>query len=439
VVPGICLLSAALFGATSCYAPRRSPVSVEPPAPPAGEVPDADSMLDPSTAVSLPDALRYAWYYHPRMLSARKAMAAASDRMLVAQLWPNPALRANLADEAERKTFYRAEVLQALELGGKRDARVSVAAARAFERQAGAVAAWCDVRAEVKRTHARCVYLEERQVRLTDLQGVATQQHTLASELVSAGKQPADFPARFAVSLAEREAAVAVNKDLVVDALRRFRVALGRPASPGGGPSPTSLAGGPVALPDYEALHGMVIDASPDLASARAAVRLAHARLLSARAARWADPRIGAHVKRFEYDADDETSEEFGLALEVELHLRNLSKADTRAAENDLAASQDDARAAALSVAAELSRILADARRLETELGTLKRVALPQAENTLVLAEARYRQGKTDAFARLKARQELLLVRLGMLDKEWQSTVARIELERLGAVLRPLD
>ena len=121
------------------------------------------------------------------------------------------------------------------------------------------------------------------------------------------------------------------------------------------------------------------------------------------------------------------------------MHLRNLSKADTRAAENDLAASQDDARAAALSVAAELSRILADARRLETELGALKRVALPQAENTLVLAEARYRQGKTDAFARLKARQELLLVRLGMLDREWQSTVARIELERLGAVLRPLD
>lgn len=433
-------MSALLAVVPSCYAPREPRVTVEPPSPPAGDVPDANTGSDRGEPVQLSDALGYAWYHHPRMRSARNALAAASDRMLVAQLWPNPRLRVDLADEEKYKTFHRTELYQTLELGGKRDARMSVAAAQAFARQAGAVAAWSSVRAAVKRTHARHVYLKKRKLHLQDLQGIAARQHALASKLVAAGKKPADFPAVFAVSLAEQQTALAVNEDRVADAIRQFSVALGQPvpsAARGGEPAPREDV--PIALPDYAMLHGRVTNASPALVTARTAVRLARARLQSARASRWADPKFGAHLKHFEYDADGESSDQFGVALEVDLPLRSLSRADTRAAANEVAASREDARAVALSVAAELSQLLADARRLEAELGALEKTARPQAENTLRLADARYRQGKTDAFARLEAQRERVGVGLEALDRRWQLTVAHIELERLGAVLRPPD
>ncbi len=428
---------AVLCAATSCYAPRAATPPAELP-----EMPDGMAVYEGWTPeirspVALRDALYHAWYEHPRMRSARAAFAAGRDRMLVARLWPNPRLRVDVADEDGYKTFYRTEVFQTLEIGGKRDARVALAAAEAVERYAGFGEAWAAVRADVKQSHGRYGYLVQRRALLVELREAAEQEHGLATELVTAGRKPSDFPAGFAVARAERAAALSVNADRTADAVRRFHAALGvSPVERAAGLVPERQTVGPRVLPDYATLYRAVTNASPRLATVRAAVLVARARLGAARAGRWSDPRVTGHFKHFEYDADGAGSDQFGVALEIDLPLRNLTRADTRAAAHDVASSRELARAAALSVAADLSRVLVDARDLETELDVLRTTTIPEAEQSWRLADSRSRLGKTDAFPGLRARRTLVAARLAALDTDWQLAVARIELERLGAILR---
>jgi len=82
--------------------------------------------------LTLPEALAWGWRSHPAMNRVRHLVLARHGYKAQAALWPNPVIGGAFQEEPGKKTRGIVSLAQKFEIGGKADARVSVATANIF-------------------------------------------------------------------------------------------------------------------------------------------------------------------------------------------------------------------------------------------------------------------------------------------------------------------
>ncbi|TLM78356.1 efflux transporter outer membrane subunit [Microbulbifer harenosus] len=156
-------------------------------------------------------------------------------------------------------------------------------------------------------------------------------------------------------------------------------------------------------------LVGEALAANPDLRSAQAALRAAHAQGVIAGAALQPELSGSSSVSR----SDDQSRYGAGLSASWELDLFGANRDSARAAGEDIQASSASLQDAQISLAAEVASSYIDLRRAQAQADILKRNLAAQRE-TAELIEARYQVGLDSELELTQTRLSLgqLLVQL---------------------------
>jgi outer membrane protein TolC len=137
---------------------------------------------------SVTEALTYAWGAHPAMNRSRHLVRARHGYQAQAALWPNPVVGGGFQDEPGKKVRGIVSLAQKFEIGGKANARVSVAAANIFLSETELIETWSALRAEIKEAFVRLEYARLN-AKLTQQVAQATQEQLdLTIGLFKAGK-----------------------------------------------------------------------------------------------------------------------------------------------------------------------------------------------------------------------------------------------------------
>lgn len=374
--------------------------------------------------VSLAEALARGAEQSPRVAVARARADAAEARARQAGVSPNPELSLeleNFAGSGAFKGFRRTEttlaVSQRIELGGKRSARVAVAAAERDFALLSFRAAEVELGNDIRVAHADLRAAQDRAELARDNVAQARELARTAKVLVEAGRDPPLRQLRAAAVLAEAEAEQARAfgellasrrqlADLIVsdDPELSALVSRGEPA-----PAPP--------LPAVPSLDEQLASAERDAALAR--IRLARAGAVP-------DVTASAGVRRI-----GETGEKaFVAGFSIPLPLRDRNRGNIEAAQAESLASEASLRLAAVNARraqhdARMRLAAADAR-----VAALSGPLLSQAEEAVRLARIGYGAGKFSQLELLDAQAALTAARNSLIE-------ARLDRARaLAALIR---
>ncbi len=386
--------------------------------------------LSPETAIE------FAWHHHPIMASARAQVAAQHGREVQAALWPRPELGALLIEEDE-KTERQLSIYQKLELGGKRSARVSVAAASAFLSETDRADAWRNLRAEIIEAFARLAYVRELVEVTGELERIGEEQAQLAAALLKAGK----LSEQVLLKTKQRSALAAAASDnagkLLKDAERQVLIAMGAPAdSPMPGEIDCNRSGSDEALPAFKELLQLAFTNNPAMTASRARVMIADSLHRVARASRWSDVTLTAGYKSISKEEGlDSTATIAGLSMGLPIWDR--SQGDI-AATRELSLSEKSAQELTmLDVAALVSKLHAEYEGRVRDEKTLAAEVLPIAEKRYALIRNRHDNGKIGKGELLRAQAELEETMLEHARAKLMLAIATAEIEKaaLGAAI----
>jgi len=364
---------------------------------------------------------------NPRVTGPRAEVDAAQALVTQAGLGPNPDLSLEVENVAGtgmfsglRATEYTLSAGLALELGGKRAARLDAAradvdVARLRERIAGG-----DLALAVRQRYVAAVAAQARVALAENVIERNRELARIAGELVEAGREPPLRSLRAQAALAGAEAEL---KAAQAEALAA-RFALGALWS--AEPAPPPLDDFPRLEPPYEVLADYQ-GFAPRLAAAE---RIAAEKAIGReRALGVPDPVVSAGVRRFEESGD----QAFVVGVSIPLPFRNRNQ-------GNIAAAQAQARAASAREAVALAdyrQAVAEARAdylaAEAKADTLEARSLPQAEEALRLAEIGYRNGKFELLEVLSAAEARDDIRSSLIDAREAQGKAAALLIRLAA------
>ena len=384
--------------------------------------------------LTLRDALVFAWYGHPEMRRAQALIGAAHGVEIQAGLWPNPDLAADYLEEPDRKAAATVGVSQKFELGGKRQARVSAAAAEVFLAESQLRETWTDIRAAVKAACVRLAYTRQRNDILTRIAETDTERVQLADSLLQAGKLPENELLEAKLRHGRSLAAVKANAALLADARRQVKSAVG--IAPDAA-TPTFVCsidvdGAPAA--GFEELLALAERNSTALATARARTAVARARLNLARTQRWSDVSVGMGYRRSDYRLERPGVDHALLVgLKVDLPVWDRNQGNIAAGRDRITAARHGRQTAALTVAAQLSQLLAARRGWIDQETVLRDRVLPAAKRQLELAADAFGNGKTSKLKLLQRRREVDAIELEILQGRLMRVIAAIQLEKIAA------
>ncbi|MDP6044658.1 MAG: TolC family protein, partial [Phycisphaerae bacterium] len=214
-----------------CYYPFDPPpdIAIE------GEMPTG-SLLAPApqaaprelpTPFDVPTALEHVWRSHPGMNRARHLILARHGYKAQAALWPNPVLGGAFLEEPGKKTRGIVSLAQKFEIGGKADARVSVAAANVFLAETELVETWSALRAEIKEAFVRLAYARSYRNLTEQIAAADSEQLELTTGLFKAGKTSEAQTLKLTRQAAKSKSAFDQSEFLVSDATRGVLIAVG--------------------------------------------------------------------------------------------------------------------------------------------------------------------------------------------------------------------
>ncbi len=385
---------------------------------------------------TMADALSVAWYRHPAMQRAQHLVAAQHGTRVQAGLWPRPDAKIFILDKtAETETGVI--LAQKFELGGKRKARVSEAAAKVFLAETEMMAEWATIKANVKRSFARLAFRRQSVALYGQIESAAAEYAAISASLHKAGKLPETKVVEARQHEALAKAAVIAEqaklRDAALDVLLSIGVADSEPPVRFTADliTPTVPAG-------YDELLKQAREGSPQLAVARVEAEVAKASQALARAARSMDTTIGLTFKDFSRD-DFRDGSAVGAQVSFDLPIWNRGQGSVVAGDERAAAAKANEQLVELALARKLSRFLSDYTAWQAKSDVYTKDVLPLEEKNHRIAENKYKSGTTAKLGLIESQRRLAVRRIEHLQARFMLSVAGIELERIVLSYLPQD
>ena len=398
---------------------------------------DARPPVAPLTVISPQQAVQAALTVSPALRGAGAAQQAVQADTLQARLRPNPELRGSFENfggfggRSENRGFRAMEstvgLAQRIELGGKRLARIDLAA----RSQEVAALDYAGARLEIAREVVTALATAEAARRLV---GVERERARLASETlraararVEAGRDPllqaeraevVRATADIAADRAQREVEIALAELAVLIGVPRVELAPRQPWFDDVGASP----GRPAPADPLARLAG-----NPELARLDAAVARQRASVTLQRAAAVPDVIISGDVRRF--SDGNETAFVAGASIPLPIYDRNQGGIARAQAELTRAAAEGERGRAVL-----VAQLVAAEQRLALAwraADTLRRTALPSAELAARFATLGYGEGRFSFLEVLDAQRALSDTRAQFVEAIQSFHALRAQVQRL--------
>jgi cobalt-zinc-cadmium efflux system outer membrane protein len=367
-----------MAGAASAAIPATSPAAAPAPRPP----------TTPTTPIDLAAAIRLA-LEQPGLRAAALDVAASEAALKQAASHPNPELAYLREGHDAGSRTATIQVNQAIELGGKRRARMAVAEGEAGLARSALAARRREVRAEVIAAYYTLLVAQERQALAQALTGLARQGLEVAAKRVAAGKiSPIDeTKARLAALDASTELAQA-GAELAV-ARTRLGLLVGEPA---GAITLVEGQGGLPALPELPPLTALLARATDagDVGRARSQLAASQAQAAVERSARVPDLTLSLGSQRV--DGVDGRQAVFGVSVPLPLFNRNQGNLTAALRRSDKA--REELAAAQLAGAAELRAAHVRYGAARSEALLLRQDVIPSARKAHALTLKGFEAGK---------------------------------------------
>ena len=398
--------------------------------------PAAPVLENPAGTLTLRQALRLAVLQNPELAAADTAVRAAEGRLLQAGLRPNPSVfyeAENLVGSGPYRRAAQSEstlqISQLIELGGKRAARVRVAASErdlsGFDYEGKRV----DVLVAATRAFIQTLAAQERQA-------TAEETARLAGELVPAIQRRVDAGAANAVEVTRAQNAVATARIEAQQAARDLATARQRLAAAWGADAPrfSAVAGDLDRLPPVPALETLAarLEENPAVARYAAETMQRRAALTQARAAAVPDVTV-ALGPRYLAENGDVTAR---LNVSLPLPLFDRNQGNIRAARAELVRADQLRRAAGNGLAVALQDAYRSLLAARQEIDTLQGTLLPGAENAARQVDEGYAAGRFGLLDVLDTRRTLVGARLQLLNARAAYHGALCEIEGLTGRMR---
>ncbi len=349
---------------------------------------------DPTSAITLKQALALGLLQNPELAASFWEVRAAEARLIQEGLLPNPEIEASLENFGGSKDlsgFDGAEttiqIKQKIELGGKREKRKQVAALGKD------IAHWdyeskrLDVVADISKSFWDVLAAQEKYAVAGEIKMVTEDAYNLVAERVKAGKAP---------PLEEIQSKVTVTKIRIEfeQTKRALETTRKKLAATWGSPRPVfekvvadmDLLAPPPSLENSEAY----LSQNPDLArwdtemgKNRALVKLADAEGVP-------DLTAGAGTRYFSESNDVA----FVMNLSVPIPLFNRNQGGIKEASFNLVRARESRKAAVLTAKKNLDQAYQDLSASYLTADALNKVAIPAAESAFSAALEGYREGK---------------------------------------------
>jgi cobalt-zinc-cadmium efflux system outer membrane protein len=373
---------------------------------------DSDRVyINPTGVLTLDQALAAGLLQNPELASFSWEVRAAEARLIQEGLFPNPEIESsveNFGGDKELEGFDGAEttvqIIQTVELGGKRAKRKQVAA---MEKD---LAAWeyeskrLDVLTDISKAFWDLVAAQEQYVIFEEITSVADNAYNLAAERVKSGK---------AAPLEEIQAKVAATTARIEfeRVKRELGTARKKLAATWGSAEPifekaTADLGALALPPSFENLEGL-LSKNPDLARWHAEMGKSRAQVDLADADRIPDLTVGAGPRY--YNETDDTA--FVMNVSVPIPLFNRNQGGAQEARFNLCKAKESRKAAMLKAQNDLEQAYQDLSSSYLTADSLMRIAIPAAQTAFSAALEGYREGKIGYLAVLETQRTFFEVK----------------------------
>jgi cobalt-zinc-cadmium efflux system outer membrane protein len=375
-------------------------------------------------SLSLPQAIEAAFSENPDLAAARWEIGVAEGDRQQAGLIPNPELSWEVEDTRRNTSTTTVMLSQALELGGKRGARIDVASRGQDAAQLELERRGNELRAEVVQAFFTAVRAETGLDLARQSQALAQRGVEVAEGRVRAGKASPVEATRAHVQLADTDLLVRRAETLKANSYRDLARTTGssassfdrleyRQLSPGKSPPATKLL--------------TAINQSAELRLAHAQIEQREAALGSERAQRIPDltVSIGSQYSR----EDRERVNVVGMSMPVPLFNRN--QGNVLAASRRADQARDLRNAVELRLRTQTQSALDQWATAMEDVESFDQVILPSAKSAVDAATRGFEMGKFGFLEVLDAQRTLIAARSKYLESLAMATDARVTVERI--------
>ncbi|MNP00744.1 Cobalt-zinc-cadmium resistance protein CzcC precursor [compost metagenome] len=341
-----------------------------------------------------------------------------------AGLVPNPELSWQTEDTRRNTRTTSVSISQALELGGKRGARVELAqlgedvAQVALERQRNVL------RADVIAAFNGAARAQERLQLVEQSQALAERGMNIAQGRIKAGKAAPFEATRAQVQLSEVRLELNRARASMADAYQQLAVVTGAPSAQFA--RVDANASSPVRIPEATYLFARIADTA-DLRLAQLQIEQTEASLGLEKTQRIPDLTLSLGSQ---YDAAErERVNLVGVSMPIPLFNRNQGNILAAARRTDQA--RDLRNAAELRLRTDIRQALAQWTTARAEVTSFNQVILPAAQSSVDSASRGFEAGKFNFLDVLDAQRTLINARTQYLQAQAQVTDAWVRVERV--------
>lgn len=374
--------------------------------------------------LSLPEAVRLAQQYHPDIAAAKREISATEASLRQAGLLRNPELVAMMEDARSENRSTTWQVNQAIELGGKRQARLSLAESGLSNAKIDFTMMLNEVRATVTTRFNEVLIAQERQrLALTSLE-LTRRAYSAAKKQVTVGKVAPleESKARVAQSSAQLE--LAKSESELVIARQRLQSIIGNRINPS-----IELLGRfdilPL-LPDSLDVEKQLTQ-SPQIIKAKIEVEKRAAMADVERSKQIPDVTLSLGAKREQLTGRQRPM--IGIAIPISLFDRNQGNVQETISRLDKA--KDELQSTQIRVRNELMQAHQRLRFAIDEAQLSKTDVLPNAQNAFDLALKGFEFGKFNFLDVLDAQRSLLAAKAQYLRSCGDAHLAAADIQRL--------
>lgn len=388
----------------------------------------AADFSEPRGELTLADAIAAALQRNPALQSANFELGIAEAQITQAKLRPNPELGASFENFAGSSGGDRLEstlsLSQVIELGGKRERRVAVAAygrdSVSIEREAQQL----DMLAEVTRRFIDVATLQQQLLLLRRNSEISAQNLAAINQRVAAARAPAAEKNRAAIQLGRTRLEQQRSEQALLSARRRL-AALWGSSDARFGDARADLFELP-AVASFAELTAL-LNANPDFLRFASAARLRDAEWQLASAEAKANITVGAGLRRFEETGDTGLVVNFSMPLAFS----NRNQGAIRAAALRREQVEVDSQASLIAKQATLFEFYQTLQQARNEVTVLREQLLPQAEAALTQLQYGYQRGRFSYLELADAQRELIALQRDAINAAASYHRTRAEIERL--------
>ncbi len=420
-----------------------------PPVEPAQTPSGYSRFIDPVNGLPADDLVRYAFERNGELRAARQMIAEARGRLRQAGFRPNPMLESSYGravNTSDNNLMIGAEL--PLELGGRREARVEVAA-REFELRESEVADFeRKLAAEVRLKYSEVIAAARNLKYIEDLLSLTRDSHHLIQVRVESGKTAPLEQSMVFVEL-NRVDSMRINYEGRVEvALLELKKVAGVPPT-----EPLRLRGefstDRQPPSEAEALQN-ALGSRPDLAAARAAEQLALAQIEQARVEGKIDASLFANYMRQDmgygvrgFDDAGRLAPVHGIfhfatfGVKLTLPVRNKNQGNIEAAEAQLEAAHSRRQFAEIVTQNEVASAYARFEHAREALEVYRDNVRSQAQKNLDVIRQTYVLGQKSLLDYIAEQRRYIEVETGYTDVLKEYFDSLVEIERVAGTAVP--